>query len=44
MKEVAWVHNASVSKVQFENGKFIPLAFRNDEFLGELRTALPDNV
>ena len=44
MKDVAWVHNASVSKVRFENGKFIPLAFSNDEFLGELRTALPDNV
>ncbi len=44
MKKVAWVHNASVSKVRFENGKFIPLVFSFDEYLGELRTLLPDNV
>ena len=44
MKSVPWANNASVSKFYFENGVFTPVFYGVDEFLGTLRTGLPDNV
>ncbi len=44
MKELKWATNASVSSVEYSNGKFAVLEYGNDSFLNELKTYLPANV
>lgn len=45
MKEVPWVHNASVTSADFyEDGRTVPLIFDKFDFMGKSATAFPDNV
>ena len=43
MVKLPWPTNASVSEAVFESGKFEPVRYSYDEFMGELSTALPKN-
>ena len=43
MKDIPWVSNASVSEVEYNNGKFTPISYGNDSFLENLKTVLPKN-
>lgn len=44
LKDVAWASNASVSHVEYIDGKVIIHSYSNDSFLGDMATILPDNV
>ena len=45
MKEVPWVHNASVTEADFyEDGSVAPIIIDKFDFMGEMATALPKNV
>ena len=44
MKNTPWVSNASVTTVEYADGKFTIVTPGYDAHLGELRTALPKNV
>ncbi len=39
-----WANNASVTEVEYENGKFKVISYGYDEFMGALSTSLPDDV
>lgn len=45
MKDVPWVHNASVTEADFyEDGSVAPIIIDKFDFMGEMATALPKNV
>lgn len=44
MKDIPWVTNASVTLMEYTDGKWECIAVSMDKHLGELRTALPKNV
>lgn len=44
MKELPWATNASVTHVEYENGKFTLVDYGKDDFLSGIVTALPKNV
>ena len=44
MKAVPWVTNASVTEVEYENGKFSLGKVSEDKHLGEIKTHFPSNV
>lgn len=44
MKNIPWVSNASVTVAEYEAGEFNLLSVGEDTHLGEMRTALPENV
>lgn len=44
MNDIPWVSNASVSVFEYDNGKWTCKAVSMDKHLGDLVTALPDNV
>jgi len=44
MKNVPWVSNASVTEVNYDDGKFTIVTASHDAHLGDMRTALPKNV
>lgn len=44
MKNIPWVSNASVSVLEYDNGKWEFKLISEDEHLGELRTSLPKSV
>lgn len=44
MKDVPWVSNASVTEVEYSDGKFTVITPGYDKHLGDMRTALPKNV
>ena len=44
MGAIPWASNASVTHAEYENGQFRLIAYSIDHFMGELTTALPDDV
>ena len=44
MHELAWVSNATLTRVKFEDGKFTLTDYGNEEHLGSLITRLPKTV
>ena len=44
MKDVPWLSNASVTEVDYTDGRFTLVSASHDAHLGEMRTALPKNV
>ena len=44
IKSVPWASNASVTEVEYKNGRFQLVAYSQDDFLGDLVTVLPDNT
>lgn len=44
MHELAWVSNATITRVKFEDGKFTLTDYGNEEHLGSLITRLPKTV
>jgi len=44
MKDIPWVSNASVTVVEYRDGKYTFKAIGVDDFMGEIRTSLPDKV
>lgn len=44
LKDVPWASNASVTEVVYQDGEFSLVEYSKDDFLGELKTELPDNV
>lgn len=44
MEEIPWVSNASVTVVEYENGKWEVIEVSKDSHLKELKTELPKNV
>ena len=44
LKDVPWASNASVTEVHYQDGEFSLVEYSKDDFLGELKTELPDNV
>ncbi len=44
MHELIWVSNASITKVEYENGKYTIINYGSEEHLGELITRLPKTV
>ncbi len=44
MHELVWVSNASITRVEYENGKFTVTDYGNEEHLGSLITRLPKTV
>lgn len=44
LEALPWPSNASVTEVEYDEGKFALKAYSIDDFMGELATRLPDNV
>ena len=44
LKDLPWASNASVTHAVFADGAFTLVEYSKDDFLGELKTELPDNV
>lgn len=44
MKNIPWVTNASVSEVEYSNGAWKEISIGYNDFMGELKSALPANV
>ena len=44
MQRTAWVPNASISKVIYENGAFTPVEMGITEHLADMITNLPDKI
>lgn len=44
MKDIPWSTNASLTKVEYTDGKFKVLEYSNDSYLGELKSQRPKNV
>lgn len=44
MKNINWCPNASVSEVIYSNKKFTMPVYGNNEFLGNIKTALPSDI
>lgn len=42
MQELPWPNNASVTEVEYDNGEFKMIKYGNDEFMGEIKTGLPE--
>lgn len=41
MKDVPWPNNASVTEVEYDNGKFKLIKYGYDEFMGQKKSGLP---
>ena len=44
LKEIPWASNASVTHAVYKEGEFTLVEYSKDDFLGEMKTELPDNV
>ena len=44
INDIAWPSNASVTTVEYADGKFTCTEYSRDDFMGELVTRLPDDV
>lgn len=44
MAKISWVSNASISVIDYEDGRFIPVSINNSDHLGDLITVFPANV
>ena len=44
IQHIAWVSNASVTEIDYENGQFTLVNIGQDAHLAEMRTTLPDDV
>lgn len=44
IKTMSYPSNASVTTITYDNGKFELLEYSKDDFMGDLRTALPKNL
>lgn len=44
MASISWVSNASISVIDYEDGRFMPVSINNSDHLGELVTVFPANV
>ncbi len=44
MQDTAWLPNASISKVEYKDGKFIPVEMGITEHLQDMITNLPDKI
>ena len=44
IKNIPWATNASVTRVEYENGKFKMISYGEDEFLGNIKTVMFKNI
>ena len=44
IKDIPWVTNASVTHAEYSDGRFRIVDYGFDSFMGDIVTALPDNV
>lgn len=44
MAKISWVSNASISIIDYEDGRFMPVSINNSDHLGDLITVFPANV
>ena len=44
LQETAWVSNASISKVEYADGKFTPVEMGITSHLADMITNLPDKI
>ena len=44
VKDIPWANNASVTKIEYLDGKFNLIEYGKDDFMGDIGTGLPNNV